>query len=434
MALTLQQLCKDKNIKYMLVSFVDLFGVMRSKLVPASAAQATQEGGAAFAGFATHLDLTPAHPDIFVMPDPETFTPMPWQPDVAWVTGDLMMDGEPIAHSPRNLLKKLTLQAKKSGYTLNTGVEPEFFILNKAGQQIADAQDQQAKPCYDQVALMRNYKVIDEICTAMNEMGWKPYQNDHEDGNGQFEMNWHYDDALKTADRHSLFKILARTIAEKNDLRITFMPKPFSHLSGNGCHAHFSLWDAANKNNLFVSKTDSHGLSELAYQFLGGVMTHAKAICALTNPSVNSYQRLNAVGTSSGATWSPNRISYTGNNRTHMVRIPDGGRFELRVGDGSANPYLLQAGLLAAGLDGLARKLNPGERSDENMYTSSTAEKFEKLPNHLIESLNALESDTVLREILGQQFVTSYIKLRTQDWKKHMSMVTDWDRINTLDC
>jgi glutamate---methylamine ligase len=432
--MNLKELCKEHNVQYMLVGFVDLFGVMRSKLVPASVAEPTEKGGAAFAGFATHLNLTPAHPDIFVMPDPATFTKLPWQPEVAWVTGDVIMDGKPIDHAPRNVLKKLTVRAKKLGFTMNTGVEAEFFILNKEGNAVADGKDLQAKPCYDQVALMRNYQIIDQMCRAMENMGWRPYQNDHEDGNGQFEMNWHYSEAVTTADRHSLFKIMARTIAEKNDLRVTFMPKPFNGFTGNGCHTHISLWDAKGERNLFESSSDQMGLSELAYQFLGGVLHHAKALCALANPSVNSYKRLNATMTLSGATWSPNRISYTGNNRTHMVRIPEGGRFEFRLGDGSANPYLLQAGLLAAGLDGIEKKLNPGKRIDANMYDPKEAVEVERLPGNLLDSLRALEANPTLKEALGGEFVSSYLKLRTQEWDRYMGHVSDWERANTLDC
>jgi glutamine synthetase len=265
-------------------------------------------------------------------------------------------------------------------------------------------------------------------------MGWKPYQNDHEDGNGQFEMNWLYSDALTTADRHVLFKIMVRTVAEKNDLRATFMPKPFREFTGNGCHVHVSMWDKGGKRNLFESASDEMGLSDLAYHFMGGVLHHAKALSALTNPTVNSYKRLNATTTLSGATWSPNRVSYTGNNRTHMVRIPDGGRFEFRLADGSANPYLLQAGLLAAGLHGIEAKLAPGKRIDVNMYESEEAARVERLPGNLLDALRALESDQVLGEALGTEFVASYLKLRTQDWNRYMGDVSDWERAQTLDC
>ena len=252
---------------------------------------------------------------------------------------------------------------------MKTGVECEYFIILPDGSAISDARDSQDKPCYDQSALMRRYEVISAICDAMQELGWGPYQNDHEDANGQFEMNWAYDDALVTADRHAFFKFMVKTIAERHGLRATFMPKPFGHLTGNGCHIHASFWDKDGVKNLFYDAKGELGLSKLAYHFLGGVLHSAEALCALFNPTVNSYKRLNAQTTLSGATWAPNAISYAGNNRTHMVRIPDPGRFEFRLMDGAANPYLMQAGLLAAGLDGIQAKRDPGKRLDINMYT-----------------------------------------------------------------
>jgi glutamine synthetase len=244
-------------------------------------------------------------------------------------------------------------------------VECEFFLLTADGEAISDPADRQAKPCYDQQALMRRYDVITEICDAMLQLGWSPYQNDHEDANGQFEMNWHYDDSLLTADRHAFFKYMAKSIAEKHGLRATFMPKPFTSLTGNGCHAHVSLW--RNGANVFEDEAGELGLSSLAYAFMGGVLHSADAMAALCNPTVNSYKRINAPRTTSGATWSPNSVTYTGNNRTHMIRIPEAGRFEFRLADGAANPYLLQAALLAAGLDGIENSRDPGQRLDINI-------------------------------------------------------------------
>ena len=252
-------------------------------------------------------------------------------------------------------------KAAKQGYVMKTGVECEFFLLAPDGSAISDAADTAAKPCYDQSALMRRYDVITEICDAMLELGWGPYQNDHEDANGQFEMNWNYDDALVTADRHAFFKYMVKSIAEKHGLRATFMPKPFANLTGSGCHAHVSLWQG--EKNAFDDGKGELGLSKIGYHFIGGLMAAAQEICAITNPTVNSYKRINAPVTLSGATWSPNTVTFTGNNRTHMIRIPEAGRFEFRLPDGAANPYLLPAAILAAGLDGIARKADPGKRA-----------------------------------------------------------------------
>src|SRR3954471_7827647 len=268
MAADLAKIAKDRKIKYFLISYVDLFGGLRAKLVPAQAIGAMQRDGAGFAGFATWLDMTPAHPDLFARPDPDSLIQLPWKPEVGWLASDLWMDGKPVADSPRAMLKRKIAEADKQGLRMKSGVECEYFLITPDGKSIADTSDRQVKPCYDQQALMRRYDVITEICDSMLALGWKPYQNDHEDANGQFEMNWTYDDALVTADRHAFFKYMVKTLAEAEGLRATFMPKPFPNLSGNGCHVHVSLWDIAKNENLFRDRNGELGLSRAAYQFL----------------------------------------------------------------------------------------------------------------------------------------------------------------------
>ncbi|MSP87373.1 MAG: type III glutamate--ammonia ligase [Alphaproteobacteria bacterium] len=435
MTADLAKFARDKGVKYFLISFVDLFGHVRAKLVPAAAIGAMQKAGAGFAGFATWLDMTPADPDMFAVPDPSSVIVLPWKREVAWVAGDLVMAGKPVEHGPRHILKQQIARAAKQGQVMKTGVEAEYFLLTPDGQAIGDPKDTQSKPCYDQQALMRRYDTITAICDAMLELGWGPYQNDHEDANGQFEMNWNYDDSLITADRHVFFKYMVKTIAEQHGLRATFMPKPFTNLTGNGCHAHVSLWDPKGRTNLFDDAKDEMGLSKLAYNFLGGVLHSAEALCALFNPTVNSYKRINAPVTLSGATWSPNTVTYSGNNRTHMVRIPDPGRFEFRLMDGAANPYLLQAGLLATGLDGMANKRDPGKRLDINMYTEGHKVKgLKKLPLNLLDALRAFDASKVLRAGLGDGFVDSYLKLKNAEWSDYCRHMTPWERDHTLDC
>jgi glutamine synthetase len=435
MAIDLAKLAKEKKLRYFLISFVDLYGVLRAKLVPAQAIGAMQKAGAGFAGFATHLDMTPADSDMFAVPDPESLIVLPWDREVAWVAGDLWMDGKEVEASPRIMLKRQVLNAAKQGWRMKTGVECEFFLIAPDGGAISDPRDTQPKPCYDQAALMRRYPVISEILDAMLELGWKPYQTDHEDGNGQFEMNWEYDDCLLTADRHVFFKYMVKALAEKHGLRATFMPKPFANLTGNGCHAHVSLWDKSGRKNLFLDARGELGLSRLAYQFLGGVIHSAEALCALFNPTVNSYKRINAPVTTSGATWSPNAVTYGGNNRTHMVRIPDVGRFELRLADGAANPYLLQAGLLAAGLDGIAQGRDPGKRSDLNMYTEGHKLKgLRRLPLNLLDALRLFDQSKVLRQALGAAAVASYAKVKLEDWDAHQRHLGGFEFQRTVDC
>ena len=441
MTKNLAQIAKIKKIKYFLISFVDLFGVLRSKLVPTRAIGEMQKNGAGFAGFATWLDMTPADSDMFAIPDPTSLIVLPWNKEVGWLASDLWMDGKPVDASPRIMLKKQIEKLSNKNLKMKSGVECEYFLLSEDGNSISDPRDIQSKPCYDQSALMRRYDLIKEICDSMIEMGWNPYQNDHEDANGQFEMNWDYSDCLITADRHTFFKFMVKSLAEKHGLRATFMPKPFENLTGNGCHAHISLWDG--KSNKFLDKGDRLGLSKLAYHFLGGIIKNAQSLSSFFNPSINSYRRINAPPTKSGATWSPSSISYTGNNRTHMIRVPDPGRFELRLMDGSANPYLLQAGVLAAGLDGVNNKTDPGEPLFCNMYTDyKNYPNLPTLPNELEDSLENLDDSKVLREAFGEKIIASYIKLKKQELESFdreerfdkKSPITTWEKNNTLDC
>ena len=435
MPTNLSKVATERGIKYFLISFVDLFGSLRSKLVPARAIADMQKDGAGFAGFAAWLDMTPADSDMFSIPDPDSLIQLPWKPEVGWQAGDLAMDGKPVEASPRVALKQQIARAENLGFRMKTGVECEYFLVSADGSSISDPNDTQEKPCYDQSALMRQYDVISEICDSMIELGWGPYQNDHEDANGQFEMNWDYDDALVTADRHVFFKYMVKAITEKHGLRATFMPKPFSNLTGNGCHAHVSVWDKTGQNNLFEDSSDEMGLSTTAYHFLGGILHNAQALTAVFNPTVNSYKRIDAQVTTSGATWSPNAVTYGGNNRTHMVRIPDKGRFELRLMDGAANPYLLQAGVLAAGLDGVENERDPGKRLDINMYTDGHKIRgLRRLPANLLDAIRLFEKSKVLRSGLGDALVDSYSKLKYQDWRNYSSAISQWERDHTLDC
>ena len=435
MATNLHQFAKKNGVKYFFVSFVDLFGVLRSKLVPATAIDEIQSEGAGFAGFATWLDMSPADSDMFGIPDGDSVIQLPWNKEIAWVASDLYMDGKPVEASPRVALKAQIAKANKLGMHMKSGVECEYFLVNSDGTALSDPKDTQEKPCYDSSALMRRYDVITEICDSMISMGWKPYQNDHEDANGQFEMNWDFSDCLQTADRHAFFKFMTKTIAEKHGLRATFMPKPFTNLTGNGCHSHISVWDKTGKKNLFLDKKDELGLSKMGYHFLGGIVNSADKMAAIFNPTVNSYKRINGSVTLSGATWSPSSITWAGNNRTHMVRVPGPGRFELRLMDGASNPYLLQAGSLMLGLDGVLNKRDPGKRLDINMYTEGhKAGKVKKLPLNLLDSIRIFESSKVIREGFGNQFVDSYVKLKNKEWESYSRDLSQWERNTTLDC
>ncbi|MGS4944834.1 type III glutamate--ammonia ligase [Meridianimarinicoccus sp. RP-17] len=425
---------REKGIRYFMISFTDLAGGQRAKLVPAQAIADMQTDGAGFAGFATWLDMTPAHPDMLAVPDPDGVVQLPWKPDVAWVPANPVMEDTEVAQAPRNVLRKQVAKAAALGLRVKTGIEAEFFLLQPDGRAISDPQDVAEKPCYDQQAVMRRYDVIADICDHMLELGWGPYQNDHEDANGQFEMNWDFADALVTADRHSFFKFMVKSVAEKHGLRASFMPKPIPSLTGNGCHAHVSVWDTDGAVNAFADPAAELGLSARGRHFLGGIMAHAQAMCAITNPTVNSYKRINAPRTLSGATWAPNTVTWTGNNRTHMVRVPGPGRFELRLPDGAANPYLLQAAIIAAGLDGLATEADPGPRRDIDMYAEGhTVTDAARLPLNLLDALRALEGDTGFCDAMGAEFTGAFLKIKHAEWLSYTAHFTEWERVHTLD-
>ena len=439
MVKSLEKIAKQKKIKYFLVTFVDLFGVQRAKLVPSRAIGEMQKTGAGFGGFATHLDLSFSEPDMFALPDPDSLIQLPWQPDVGWLASDLVMNNKLMDQCPRVILKNQIENLDKLDLTMKTGVECEFFILNEDGSEVADTRDDALKPCYDVAALMRRFDVLSEICDSMIKLGWNPYQNDHEDANGQFEMNWDFTDCLTTADRHVFFKFMVKSIAEKHGLRATFMPKPFTELTGNGCHAHVSVWDKKKKKNLFHDSSDQMGLSKMGYQFIGGIMKSVDSFAAWLNPCLNSYERLNAKTTNSGSTYSPTAVTYSGNNRTHMIRIPDEGRFELRAADGAVNPYLLQSGIIAMGLDGMKNKRSPGKRLDINMYTQGhKLKRVKKLPNSLEQAIKKFSNDTIVKKSIGAKVVSKYVKLKKRELKEFSQVgeenKANWIRKNIIDC
>ena len=439
MTTDLAKFAAEKGVKYFMISFTDLFGGQRAKLVPTQAIADMQEEGAGFAGFATWLDMTPAHPDMLAVPDPVSVIQLPWKPEVAWVAANCVMEDEDVDQAPRNVLRKQIDAAAKQGLRVKTGIEAEFFLLTADGAEISDPLDTAAKPCYDQQAVMRRYDVIAEICDYMLDLGWGPYQNDHEDANGQFEMNWEFDDVLATADKHSFFKFMVKSVAEKHGLRATFMPKPVEGLTGNGCHAHISVWDLDGKTNVFATdkgegQTGELGLSEQGKYFLGGIMKHATAMTAITNPTVNSYKRINAPVTTSGASWAPNTVTWTGNNRTHMVRVPGPGRFELRLADGATNPYLLQAAIIAAGLSGLETQADPGKRYDIDMYAEGHKVRgAPKLPLNMLDALRTFDRDKALKSAMGDEFAAAFLKLKHKEWLDFCAHFSTWEKANTLD-
>ena len=323
---------------------------------------------------------------------------------------------------------------------MKIGLEAEFFLVRKDehGKLIVDDPlDTADQPCYDAKALYRNYEFLTTLSKAVNGLGWGNYANDHEDANGQFESNFNYDDVLVTCDRGIFFRYMVHVLAQQRGKLATFMPKPFSNLTGNGCHFHISLWDPSGETNLFDDPADPRGfgLSELAYQFIGGVLDHASGASAIVAPTVNSYKRIGVGAPTSGATWSPAYAAWGGNNRTQMIRVPGGPRFEHRSVDGSANPYLAAVAILGSGLDGIERKLDPGEGNTRNLYTTPLEEVekqgIKSLPAHLLDACAHLRKDEVLRDWFGntgtEDYIDYFAKTKIDEFNAYHSEVSQWE-------
>ena len=431
-----EKLVDKEGIEFFLCSFVEMGGLPKAKLVPATNLADMADEGAGFAGFAAgNMGQGPHSPDMANMPDFGSTMVVPWRPDMAWVAGNIEVEGEPFDYCPRTILNRQLDRARSLGYTFNVGVEAEFILLKRdeeGNYGLSDPFDILEKPCYDLVTLNRNFDLMTTLIRHMQQLGWGPYANDHEDANCQFEINWEYSDALTTADRHTFYRWMVKTLAEERGLMATFMPKPFTHLTGSGAHFHMSLWDADNQTNLFLDEGDTNGLSPMAYHFMGGMLAHARALAAITGPIVNSYKRLVRGAPRSGATWAPVYVTYGGSNRTQMVRIPGAGRVENRCVDGAANPYLACAAMLAAGLDGIEKGTDPGARNDDNLYEMSESELrargIDFLPSSLREACDCLAADEVVRAGLGLEYADYYLECKREEWRAYHQTVSDWER------
>lgn len=394
----LATLCRDTDTAFVLALFVDLNGKPCAKLVPVAAVDELSTDGVGFAGYAVGaIGQTPKDPDLIAMPDPASFTPIPFvKPGLALVHCDPYVLGSPWPFAPRNILKAVLRQVGDAGFDAWVGAEVEYFLLKKNPDgtlTTADGADTAPQPCYDARAVTRMYDHLTSISDAMNALGWGNYANDHEDGNGQFEQNFKFADALTTADRVVTLRYLTSVLAAERGMIATFMPKPFADRTGSGLHLHLSLTSAGAAVFPGVEDERGLGLSQTAYGFVGGILDHAAALQALIAPTVNSYKRTGAVSTASGASWAPRAPTYGGNDRTHYVRVPDNQRVELRGGDGSANPYLAIAAALGAGLDGIKRSTDPGA-------IGTLAATRPALPLTLLHAVEHLESDAVLTGVL----------------------------------
>jgi glutamine synthetase len=429
------------GVEFYFAMFVDMHGRPCAKMVPVEATDVLVGGGAGFAGFAAGpMGQSPADPDMIAVPDLASYTHVPWQPNLAVLQCDIHVDGQPWPYTPRLILKRMLDKARDRGLDYQVGMEAEYFLVRRndpGGIEVADPLDRLAGPCYDAKGLTRMYDHLTTVSKYMNRLGWQNYANDHEDANGQFEQNFRYADALTSADRLVFFRYMVHTVAHKAGFAATFMPKPFANLTGNGLHLHSSLWDVSTGAELFADPSDPRGLglSQLAYQYIAGLIDHGPALVGVTCPTVNSYKRMGVGAPLSGATWAPAYATYGGNNRTQMLRVPDGGRVENRGVDGSANPYLAMAAQLAAGLDGIDRALDPGEPNRDNLYTLSPEEIAKRgirtMPPTLLHAMDELVADDVMRDALGKtpdgDYVDYFAQVKREEFHAWHSIVSDWE-------
>jgi glutamine synthetase len=443
----LKERAQQDGIEFFLAMFVDMDGKPCAKLVPAIYLDDLLEDGAGFAGFAAGaMGQSPADPDILAIPDPASYTPVPWKEGVAVLHCDPHVEGEPWPYAPRVILKRQLERAAERGLVMNIGLELEYSLVKRDENgrlTLADELDTADKPCYEVKALSRMWDHLSTVSRYLNQLGWGNYANDHEDGNGQFENNITFADALTTADRAIFFRYMVHSLAQNAGIMATFMPKPFSHVTGNGMHMHSSLWEV-DGGSLFEDPDDPRGLglTDMAYHYIGGILDHGRAMAAVTCPSVNSYKRIGVGVPKSGSTWAPAYVSYGGNNRTVMLRVPDPGRVEHRGVDGSANPYLAATVVLAAGLDGIDRKVDPGEPVNDDLFVlhpdEVAARGISHMPVTLGRAVEVLVTDEVLREALGQvpggDYIDYYAKIRTEEYSDYHAVVTQWevDRYLTL--
>ncbi|MCH2209685.1 MAG: type III glutamate--ammonia ligase [Fuerstiella sp.] len=438
----IQEQMKEDGVEFILAQFVDVHGAAKVKMVPSSSLDDVLDDGAGFAGAAVDgVGQGPHSHDMMARIDLNSYTRLPWMPNTARFATDLYVDGESFPFCSRTNLKRVLADVRSSGYVFNVGMEPEHFLVtrNPDGSIVPwdpDHVDSLSKPCYDFRSMAPAMEYLQELTHSLNQLGWGVYQTDHEDANGQFEVNFDYQDALTTADRITFFKMATSQLAKKYDAIATHMPKPFGDRTGSGLHIHFHLAGADDGGGVFEDPADPRGLgcSELGYHFVGGVLHHARALCAVTSPTVNCYKRLQLGAglnsTRSGFTWTPAFITYGDNNRTQMIRTAGPGHFEDRTVSAGCNPYLALAAYVAAGMDGIQNKIDPGDPNLGNMYERPLEEVLTQgiqiLPQSLHEAIEELRGDEVICGALGA-IADEFIDLKTREWQTYHNQVTQWE-------
>ena len=430
----------EAGVRYCVGAYVDIHGVPKGKFVPVSHFEHFARGSELYTGYALDgLGQEPNDDEIASVPDLDRWVQVPWRKELAWFPADNHFHGQPYPLQTRVLLKKVLNDAAKMGYGFNVGIECEVYFVRQDERGrllIPNGDDNLEKSCYDVKRLLDALPLIDDLVSTMNGLGWDVYSFDHEDGNSQFEFDFNYADALTMADRYVFFRLMAKEIAAKHGLLATFMPKPFADKTGNGAHFNMSLYDRETRKNLFAAAPAEDqkglGLTPLAYAFIAGIVRRGRAICAALAPTVNSYKRLVRRGAMSYYSWAPVFSSFGSNNRTNSIRVPmNGGRAECRNADSSCNPYLAAALLLAAGLEGVRERLDPGKPHEENLY-ELTGEQLKgagvtELPRTLGEAVDAFEADPFIESVLGPELKREFVRYKRAEWEQYHQSVSQWE-------
>ncbi len=430
---------KREGVEFVSLQFTDLLGVVKEVIIPAKKLKDALTNGIWFDGSSIEGFTRIQESDLFLKPDPATYSLIPWATEggkTARLICDIYgTDGKPFPSDPRFILKKIVAEAEKLGFQYNVGPELEFYLFRKDAPIRTSPMDYSS---YFDLSSYEGYKVMKEIITALENLGINVETSHHEVGQGQYEIDFNYDTALKIADRLLTLKYTVKKISQMHGFHATFIPKPIMGSPGSGMHTHQSLFDIKMKKNIFYDEKDKYNLSKIAYNFIAGQIKHIKAMCAILCPTVNSYKRL-----VSGFE-APVYITWASMNRSALIRIPkwskkkeESARIELRCPDGTSNPYLAFAVMLKAGLDGIRNNLSPPEPVEEDVYhfddESLTRKNIDTLPTSLWEALLELKKDKLMSETLGEQLFEKYINIKTKEWNEFKMQVTPWEIDKYLD-
>ncbi|HEX6393761.1 MAG TPA: hypothetical protein VFZ97_09980 [Acidimicrobiales bacterium] len=441
----------QSGVEYVFASFIDVTGRAKSKCVPVAHLPQLIAGHERYTprGMGNLGQMTPDEDECVAVPDPSTLQILPWDKRFAFMAADLYYGGsERFAHCTRSILKRQVEAAAAAGYTLNLGVETELYVVKEPARSgwtylepTAPTGMLRPTPAYDVESTLDAMSFLDPMVKAMDETGFGVFSFDHEGGDGQYEFDFDYAPALQMADRLTLFRLMAKQIAKSAGLTATFMPKPYTEAWGSGAHFNMSLADVETGENLFRDADDAkgRGWSKTAYGFVAGILRHAPALAAICTPTVNSYKRLQPRLSDGTVSWAPVWAAYGDNNRSCMMRLPRNRPcVENRGVDSAANAYLAAAFLLAAGLEGVAENLDPGDPVEDLTYDwtkagpSSSDLKAVRLPRNLLEAIEAFDADPLTRTVFPPQFVSAYVEMKVDEWTLYHSQVTDWERTTYL--